>query len=248
MAEVIINKKLSMRNIFKKIVESKFEELEEKISQEINDDLKLVVTSKLDAVKRKVAAIKKLEDKTIDICENEEQLVIESVDYKIYTKQNIAQFSEFLNKNFSTNTDRKVQSNIIKKSSTNVHLLKLEILKFAVEPKKWQTFIDLYETVINSSSNLNNIKQFNYLKCYLEGDTLHTIAGLTLTNENYNKALDLLKNQYGNLQLIISAHMNELLKSKKITSDKDLTGLCKFFDNIESHVYSLQGLDIESKN
>ena len=147
MAEDIINKKLSMRNILKKIVESKFEELEEKISQEINDDLKLVVTSKLDAVKRKVAAIKKLEDETIDICENEEQLVIESVDYKIYTKQNIAQFSEFLNKNFSTNTDRKVQSNIIKKSSTNVHLLKLEILKFAGEPKKWQTFIDLYETV-----------------------------------------------------------------------------------------------------
>ena len=105
MAEVIINKKLSMRNIFKKIVESKFEELEEKISQEINDDLKLVVTSTLDAAKRKVAAIKKLEDETINICQNEEQLVIRSMDYGIYTKQNIAQFSEFLNKNFSTNTD-----------------------------------------------------------------------------------------------------------------------------------------------
>ena len=105
MAEVIINKKLSMRNIFKKIVESKFEELEEKISQEINDDLKLVVTSTLDAAKRKVAAIKKLEDETINICQNEEQLVIRSMDCGIYTKQNIAQFSEFLNKNFSTNTD-----------------------------------------------------------------------------------------------------------------------------------------------
>ena len=42
--------------------------------------------------------------------------------------------------------------------------------------------------------------------------------------------------------------MNELLKSKKITSDKDLTGLRKFFDNIESHLRSLQSLGIESKN
>ena len=42
--------------------------------------------------------------------------------------------------------------------------------------------------------------------------------------------------------------MNELLKSKKITSDKDLTGLCNSFDNTESHVHSLQGLGIESKN
>ena len=109
MARVIINKKLSMRNIFKSIVESKFQELEQKKSQEINDDLKLVSTSTLEVVKRKVAAIKKLEDETIDICENEEQLgqlVIESTDYELYTKQNIARFSEFLNKSFSTNKDR----------------------------------------------------------------------------------------------------------------------------------------------
>ena len=53
LAEVIINKKLSMGNIFKKIVESNFQELEEKISQEINDNLKLVVTSTLDVVKKK---------------------------------------------------------------------------------------------------------------------------------------------------------------------------------------------------
>ena len=172
------------------------QELEEKISQEINDNLKLVVSSTLEVVKRKVVAIKKLEDETIDICENEEQqeqLVIESTDYAIYTKQNIARFSEFLNKIFSTNADRQVQSNV-EKASANVRLPKLEILKFAGEPKKRQTFIDSHETAINSSSNLHNIEKFNYLRCYLEGDALHTIAGLTLTNENYNKALDLLKN------------------------------------------------------
>ena len=98
-----------MRNIFKKIVESKFQELEDKISQEINDDLKLVVTLTLEVIKRKVASVKKLEDETTDICENEEQpeqLVIESTDYEIYTKPNISLFSGFLNKNFSANTSK----------------------------------------------------------------------------------------------------------------------------------------------
>ena len=42
--------------------------------------------------------------------------------------------------------------------------------------------------------------------------------------------------------------MNELLKSKKIKPGTDLTGLRKFFENIESHLRSLQGLFIESKN
>ena len=46
----------------------------------------------------------------------------------------------------------------------------------------------------------------------------------------------------------MAIHMNELLKSKKITSDKDLNGLRKFFDNIKSHVRSLQGLGIESRS
>ena len=113
-------------------------------------------------------------------------------------KQNIARFSKFLNKNFSTNADRKVQSNL-KKASANVRLSKLEILKFASKPTKWQTFFDSDETAINSSSNLNNIKKFNYLRCYLEGDALHTIAGLTLTNKNYNKALDLWQSTTNNL-------------------------------------------------
>ena len=42
--------------------------------------------------------------------------------------------------------------------------------------------------------------------------------------------------------------MNELLKSKKVRPGTDLTGLRRFFENIESHLRSLQGLFIESKN
>ena len=43
MAEIIINRKLLMRNLFKKIMERKLQELKEEISQENNDNLKLVV-------------------------------------------------------------------------------------------------------------------------------------------------------------------------------------------------------------
>ena len=75
--------------------------------------------------------------------------------------------SEFLNINFSTNTYWKVQSNV-EKASANVRLPKLEISKFTGEPMESQTFIESYETAINSSSNSSNIKKFNYLRCYIE--------------------------------------------------------------------------------
>ena len=59
--------------------------------------------------------------------------------------------------------------------------------------------------------------------------------GLSLTYENYKEALDLSKNRYGNPQLIVSAHMNALVKLAKVESD-DLLGLRKFYDDVESNV------------
>ena len=37
------------------------------------------------------------------------------------------------------------------------------------------------------------MEKFNYLRCFLEGDAAHTIAGLSLTDDNYKEALELYK-------------------------------------------------------
>ena len=36
---------------------------------------------------------------------------------------------------------------------------------------------------------LSNVKKFNYLKSFVEGEALHSIAGLSLTNDHYREAL-----------------------------------------------------------
>ena len=70
---------------------------------------------------------------------------------------------------------------------------------------------------------------------FLDGEASQAIFGLSLTNENYKEALNLLKNRYGNPQLIVSAHMSALVKLAKVESD-DLHGLRKFYDDVESNV------------
>ena len=45
---------------------------------------------------------------------------------------------------------------------------------------------------------LSNVEKFNYLRSFLEGETLHSIAGLSLTNDHYPEALQFLR--YGNKQ------------------------------------------------
>ena len=47
----------------------------------------------------------------------------------------------------------------------------------------------------------------NYLKSLLEHSAAETIEGLQLTNANYDEAIKILKDRFGNQQIIINSHM-----------------------------------------
>ena len=98
--------------------------------------------------------------------------------------------------------------------------------------------MDSFVAAIDSCEDLKDIEKFNYLHSYLEGEAFRTIQGIKLTDKNYPEALEVLRKRYGNKQRIISAHMNELLNMKKVERDRDLQGLRRLYDDIESHVRS----------
>ena len=100
-----------------------------------------------------------------------------------------------------------------------VNLPKLEISKFNGDPTKWQSFFDSFQAAVGKSTNLTGVEKFNYLRCFLEGDALHAIAGFGFTNDNYKEALELLQNRYGNTQQIIPVHMNGLVKMSSINKE-----------------------------
>ena len=74
-----------------------------------------------------------------------------------------------------------------------------------------------------------NVEKFTYLIGYLEKASLRAVENLPLTNDTYIQAWKLLKEKYGNPQLIISRHMMlELLKAEftKNILDHFLYRLC----------------------
>jgi len=87
---------------------------------------------------------------------------------------------------------------------------------------------------------------FNYLKRYLQGEALAVVSGLSLCSENYNEAIKILKERYGNEQVLISAHMSSLLKMKKIRRKDDIRGLRKLYDDVENCVRNLKALKIDT--
>ena len=92
------------------------------------------------------------------------------------------------------------------------------------------------------NSDMNNelsaIEKMTYLTGMLEGEAAHTIAGLPLTTDNYVRAIELLKEQFGNSQTLINAHMDELAKifPPSISETKQLR---EFYDNSENNIRGL---------
>ena len=130
----------------------------------------------------------------------------------------------------------------------NVKLPKITIEKFSGNPEKWQSFLDAFESLIGGNEELSEIDKFNYLKTFLAGDALGSIAGLTLTKENYKSAMELLSDRYGKKDVIISSHMNSLMKLLQSGEMDNTKKLRRAYDRIIAHVRSLQSLGVESEH
>ena len=116
-----------------------------------------------------------------------------------------------------------------------VKLLKIKINSFEVNGK---SFIEAFDAMVHVRIDISNIEKFTYLRGFLSGSALQTIEGMPLTSDNYIIAKDLLEKRYGNPQLIVSCHMNALLKLDKIVSAnaKELRNL---HDKVEMNIRAL---------
>ena len=78
----------------------------------------------------------------------------------------------------------------------------MSLRKLSGDVTKWTTFWECYESAIHNNANLTKIDKFNYLKSLLEHSAAETIEGLQLTNANYDEAIKILKDRFGNQQII----------------------------------------------
>ena len=91
--------------------------------------------------------------------------------------------------------------------TVKVKLPKLELKPFDGNILNWQPFWDSFQSSIDSNSNISPVDKFAYLQSFLSPSASKCISGLTTTAENYNEAVELLKQRYGNTQVLINPHM-----------------------------------------
>ena len=124
--------------------------------------------------------------------------------------------------------------------SLNSRLPKLTLPVFSGDPLNWQTFWDSFNAAVHTNPALGSIQKFNYLKAQLQGDAARAIAGLPLTERNYQHSIELLENRFGQPHKLINAHMQALLDMPN--PNTSLTSLRLFYDTIATHTRALGSL------
>ena len=83
-----------------------------------------------------------------------------------------------------------------KLSSNKEAKVRLPKIDFDGNPLNFQNFWDLFESTVDKNEHLSDVDKFSYSKNFLSSSAAATLSGLTLTNGNYEEAVNLLKERY----------------------------------------------------
>ena len=62
----------------------------------------------------------------------------------------------------------------------------------------WLEFGDLFTVAVHDNPQYSQVEKFVYLKGHLDGEAAKCLQGLSTTNNNYEVAVNILKQQFGN--------------------------------------------------
>ena len=126
-------------------------------------------------------------------------------------------------------------------TGNSVRLPKLEIPSFSGEKLKWTAFWDSFEAAIHLNMSLSDVEKLNYLMSKLTGEAKNSVSGILLSNENYQVAVELLKERYGDKQVVVTSHYTEMINLKQAPNNPK--GLRNLYNEVEKHLRSLKVLD-----
>ena len=110
---------------------------------------------------------------------------------------------------------------------------------------EFHTFLTQLNTIIDSKAYSNSVK-LSYLHTYLKGYARKLISHLSIKDENYPIAIDLLKEQFLDVPYIIDEIYKRLINSKPPQGyDPDFIGLKSYINEIRTLVYDLKTYNIE---
>ncbi len=193
-----------------------------------------------------------------DFAESASEIYDQELDYQAkYDSQINVNLNKFKNyfKEESVTTDKSLTELAVQLRLQETRPPSLECGTFSGREKDkfaFITFFNQFNTVIGHKKSLSNASKFAYLIGYLRDYALTIVKHLTINDDNYVKAIELLEKEFMDKDFLINETMKNIMKaSPNLSNDHDYTSVKVYLNEIRAYVYELKahGLDfLEEKS
>lgn len=126
-----------------------------------------------------------------------------------------------LKHNSKFNDTKSKQQFTVHERDDNVKLPKLEPPTFDGNILGWESFRDLYTSIIHNREDLSAVRKFQYLKSCMKGSAESLVRNFALTNDNYVSAWQLLLDRYDSKKVLVTEHIRQLTSQPNCKESAD---------------------------
>nr|XP_034827119.1 uncharacterized protein LOC117984607 [Maniola hyperantus] len=161
--------------------------------------------------------------------------------YKSLLKEYIA----FINPTTMTTKATTSTSAVTNVNSLEVKLPRIELPKFSGKYTEWQSFFDMFVSLIHENSTLAPVQKLHYLKSNLSGEPEMLLRNFPTTDANYTEAWEQLTKRYNNERYNCNSIMKTLFGQKTVQNES-ASALKLLLDTTTSCLKALNNLNIKT--
>ncbi|XP_066589184.1 uncharacterized protein [Prorops nasuta] len=122
-------------------------------------------------------------------------------------------------------------------------LPKLDLPSFYGKYEDWESFSDLFISLVHNRTNLSDSTKLQYLKMCLKEGAADFVKGISITDANYASTWRALKVRYCNPRLIVRNYLMELASLGSVKRES-AEGLRELLDNAQRIIRGLESLGL----
>lgn len=120
-------------------------------------------------------------------------------------------------------------------------LPRIQLPQFSGKFEDWPAFRDLFRSIVTEEASLSKVEKLHYLKTNVKGDAEKLIRDLPSTEENFERAWQILTEQFENKRFLERSYLSAFTALPRMKSDP-AADLRRIFHGVVSTVGALEGI------
>ncbi|XP_073948766.1 uncharacterized protein [Choristoneura fumiferana] len=163
--------------------------------------------------------------------------------YMEYKEELLTAAQMFIGEVMTKNSKDQLSENAVSKQVC-IKLPKIVIPIFSGNYSEWVTFKDLFESLVHNNSTIKDVEKLHYLKGYLTGEAELLLRQIPISNANYSKCWELLKQRYDNKRFICNMILKRFLSQKNAAVESS-TFLKELIDTSSDCLSALANIGVD---